>query len=68
MGRSVDDIIARLPRERRLKVEAKARTLARDMIDHADSLGEIRKAKKFFLQLLKEIRVQFGGFQNLLQV
>ena len=44
MGRSVDELIAGLPKARRLKVEAKSRQLAREMIDHADSLSEIRKA------------------------
>ena len=44
MGRSVDELIAGLPKARRLKVEAKSQQLARVMIDHVDSLGEIRKA------------------------
>ena len=44
MGRNVDELIAGLPKARRLKVEAKSQQLAREMIDHADSLGEIRKA------------------------
>lgn len=44
MGRSVDELIAGLPKARRLKVEAKSQQLAREMIDHADSLSEIRKA------------------------
>ena len=62
MGRSVDEVIARLPRERRLKVEAKARTLARtlarDMIDHAGSLGEIRRAfSKTQVEIARELGV-----------
>ena len=58
MGRSVDEVIARLPRERRLKVEAKARTLAHEMIDHADSLGEIRKAfSKTQVEIARELGV-----------
>lgn len=44
MGRSIDTVIARLPKGRRERIEAKAARLARDMIEHADSLGEIRKA------------------------
>ncbi|MFA5913602.1 MAG: helix-turn-helix domain-containing protein [Sterolibacterium sp.] len=44
MGRSIDDVIAGLPKARRDRVEAKAVRLAREMIEHADSLGEIRKA------------------------
>ena len=44
MGRSVDDVIAGLPKARRDRIETKAALLAREMIEHADSLGEIRKA------------------------
>lgn len=44
MARSIDEVIAGLPKARRERVEAKAARLARDMIEHADSLGDIRKA------------------------
>lgn len=44
MARSIDEVIAGLPKARRERVEAKATRLARDMIEHADSLGDIRKA------------------------
>ena len=44
MARSIDEVIAALPKVRRERVEAKAARLARDMIAHADSLGDIRKA------------------------
>ena len=44
MARSIDAIIAGLPKARRERVEAKAARLARDMIEHADSLGDIRRA------------------------
>lgn len=44
MGRSIDSIITSLPQARRDKIEAKAAQMAREMIDHADSLAEIRKA------------------------
>ncbi len=44
MGRSIDSIITSLPKARRDKIEAKAAQMAREMIDHADSLAEIRKA------------------------
>ena len=43
MGRSVDELIAGLPKARRLEVDAKSQQLAREMIDHADSLGEKRR-------------------------
>ena len=44
MGRNVDDIIAGLPKARRDKIEAKAAQMAQEMIDHADSLADVRKA------------------------
>ena len=44
MGRSIDDVMAGLPKARRDRIETKAVRLAREMIEHADSLGEIRKA------------------------
>ena len=44
MGRSIDEVIAGLPKARRDRIEAKAVRLANEMIEHADSLGEIRKA------------------------
>lgn len=58
MGRGVDEIIAGLPKSRRLKVEAKGRQLAREMIDYADSLGEIRKAlSKTQVEIARELGV-----------
>ena len=44
MGRSINEVIASLPKARRERIESKAVRLAREMVDHADSLGEIRKA------------------------
>lgn len=44
MGRNVEDIIAGLPKQRRSRVNQKARQMAGEMIAHADSLGAIRKA------------------------
>ena len=47
-----------LPKARRLKVEAKSRQLAREMIDHADSLGAIRKAlSKTQVEIARELGV-----------
>ena len=58
MGRSVDELIAGLPKARRLKVEAKSQQLAHEMIDHADSLSEIRKAFcKTQVQIARELGV-----------
>jgi transcriptional regulator with XRE-family HTH domain len=44
MGRSIDKVIAGLSRARRERIEKKSARLAREMIEHADSLGEIRRA------------------------
>jgi transcriptional regulator with XRE-family HTH domain len=44
MGRNVEDIIAGLPKQRRSKINQKARQMAGEMIAHADSLGAVRKA------------------------
>ena len=44
MGRNVDDIIAALPKARRDKIEINAARMAQEMIDHSDSLAEIRIA------------------------
>ncbi len=58
MGRSVDELIASLPKARRLKVEAKSQQLVREMIDHADSLAEIRRAlSKTQVQIARELGV-----------
>ena len=58
MGRSIDTVIARLPKARRERLEAKAARLARDMIEHADSLGDIRKAmSKTQTEIARELGV-----------
>ena len=58
MGRSVDELIAGLPKARRVKIEAKSQQLAREMIDHADSLSKIRKAlSKTQVQIARELGV-----------
>ena len=58
MGRSIDTVIARLPKARRERIEAKAARLARDMIEHADSLGDIRKAmSKTQTEIARELGV-----------
>ena len=44
MGRNVDDVIAALPKAERDRINAKAARMGQEMIDHADSLAEIRKA------------------------
>ena len=58
MGRSIDSVIAGLPKARRDRIETKAVRLAREMIDHADSLGEIRKAmSKTQTEIARELGV-----------
>ncbi len=58
MGRSIDGVIAGLPKARRDRIETKAVRLAREMIDHADSLGEIRKAmSKTQTEIARELGV-----------
>lgn len=44
MGRTIDQVIASLPRERRNRINANAKRLAADMMEHADSLAAMRKA------------------------
>ena len=44
MGRDIDAVIASLPKARRAKIEANAARKARQMIEYADSIGEIRRA------------------------
>lgn len=46
MGRNVEDIIAGLPRQRRSRINQKARQMAGEMIAQADSLGEVRKVAR----------------------
>ena len=66
MGRSVDELIAGLPKARRLKLEAKSQQLAREMIDRADSLGEIRKALcKTQVEIARELGVGQGAVAQL---
>ena len=62
MGRSVDELIAGLPKARRVKIEAKSQQVAREMIDHADSLSEIRKAlSKTQGEITRELGPGGGG-------
>jgi hypothetical protein len=44
MGRRIDEVIAKLPRQRRDRIARKASVMAGEMIAHADSLGMVRKA------------------------
>jgi DNA-binding XRE family transcriptional regulator len=58
MGRSIDNVIAGLSKARRERIEAKSARLARDMIEHADSLGDIRKAmSKTQTEIARELGV-----------
>lgn len=44
MGRNIAEIIAALPKQRRDRVNRKARQMAGEMIAYADSLGAVRRA------------------------
>jgi len=44
MGRRIDEIIVKLPKERRKRVTKRANEMAKVMIAHADSLRVVRKA------------------------
>lgn len=58
MGRSINEVIAGLPKARRDRIETKAVRLAGEMIDHADSLEEIRKAmSKTQTEIARELGV-----------
>lgn len=58
MGRNIDDVIAGLPKARRDRIETNAVRLANEMIEHADSLGDIRKAmSKTQSQIARELGV-----------
>ena len=58
MGRNIDDVIAGLPKARRGRIETKAVLLANEMIEHADSLGDIRKAmSKTQTEIARELGV-----------
>jgi len=58
MGRNINSVIAGLPKARRDRIETKAARLAREMIDHADSLAEIRRAmSKTQTEIARELGV-----------
>ena len=44
MGRRLNDVIAKLPKERQKRISKKAEKMAGEMIAHADSLRVVRKA------------------------
>ncbi len=44
MGRRIDKIIGKLPKERRKRIVKKANEMAKEMVAHADSLRVVRKA------------------------
>lgn len=44
MGRNIQDIIKALPQDRRHRVQTNAQRMALEMIQHADSLEQLRKA------------------------
>ena len=61
MGRNIDDIIGALPKERRGRIAKTSRKMAREMIAHADSLADVRKA---FRKTQVEVGKGLGLAQN----
>jgi len=44
MGRTIDQVIAKLPKARRARISKKAHLMAKEMIAYADSLSMVRRA------------------------
>lgn len=61
MGRTIDQIIGGLPKERRAKIAKKSRKMAREMTAYADSLAQVRKA---FGKTQVELGSDLGLAQN----
>jgi DNA-binding XRE family transcriptional regulator len=61
MGRNIEDVIAALPKQRRSRVNQRARRMAGEMIAHADSLGAVRKAVS---KTQSQMGAQLGMPQN----
>ena len=61
MGRNIDDIIGGLPKERRGRIAKASRKMAQEMIAHADSLADVRKA---FHKTQVEVGKGLGLAQN----
>ena len=61
MGRNIEEIIAGLPKERRSRIGKASRQMAREMVAHADSLAEVRRA---FSKTQTEVGAGLGMPQN----
>lgn len=61
MGRNIEEIIARLPKVRRSRIENASRRMAREMVAYADSLAEVRRA---FSKTQTEVGAGLGMPQN----
>lgn len=61
MGRNIEEIIARLPKVRRSRIEKASRRMAREMVAYADSLAEVRRA---FSKTQTEVGAGLGMPQN----
>jgi predicted transcriptional regulator len=61
MGRNIDDIIRGLPKARRNRIAKTAKKMAGEMIAHADSLADVRKA---FRKTQVEVGQGLGLAQN----
>jgi hypothetical protein len=66
MGRRIDEVIAKPPRERRRRVAKKASVMAKQMISYADSLGMVRKAlSRTQTQMGEELRLPQNAVSQL---
>jgi transcriptional regulator with XRE-family HTH domain len=61
MGRNIEDIIKALPAERRSRVKTGAQQMALEMMQHAQSLDELRKAAG---KTQAEVALKLGINQN----
>ena len=61
MGRNIEEIIARLPKVRRSRIEKASRRMARELVAYANSLAEVRRA---FSKTQTEVGAGLGMPQN----
>jgi transcriptional regulator with XRE-family HTH domain len=66
MGRSIDEVIKALPKERRVRIAKASRKMAKDMIAFADSLADVRKAfRKTQVDVGKEMSLAQNAISQL---
>lgn len=66
MGRSIDEVIKGLPKERRAHIAKASRRMAKEMIAYADSLADVRKAfRKTQVDVGKEMSLAQNAISQL---